>query len=96
MRAVIEVLFFALNAYWWIVIASAIFSWLYVFGVVNERNDVVRMIGKFLHDATEPVLGPIRRIMPNLGSIDISPIILLLGIMLIQQIIIRYVYPYVF
>ncbi|MFO1185529.1 MAG: YggT family protein [Bauldia sp.] len=96
MRAVLSVVLLALDAYWWVVIASAVFSWLYAFGVVNERNDVVRIIGKFLYDATEPLLRPLRRILPNLGSIDISPIVLLLGILLIQQIIIRYVYPFVF
>lgn len=96
MRAVLDVVMIALNLYWYVVIASALFSWLYAFGVVNPRNQVVSAIGNFLYQATEPVLRPIRRVMPNLGAIDISPVILLLGILLIQQIIIRYVYPYVF
>ena len=96
MRAILDVVMIALNLYWWIVIASALFSWLYAFGVVNPRNQVVSSIGRFLYQATEPPLRRIRAFMPNLGGIDISPIILLLGIILIQQVIIRYIYPNVF
>ena len=96
MRAVLDVVMIALNLYWYVVIASALFSWLYAFGVVNPRNQVVSAIGNFLYQATEPALRPIRRFIPSLGAIDISPVILLLGILLIQQIIIRYIYPYVF
>jgi YggT family protein len=96
MRAILDVVMIALNLYWWIVIASAIFSWLFAFGVVNPRNQVVNSIGRFLYQATEPALRRIRTFMPNLGAIDISPVILLLGIILIQQVIIRYVYPNVF
>ncbi|MBN8999468.1 MAG: YggT family protein [Rhizobiales bacterium] len=96
MRAVLDVVMIALNLYWYVVIASALFSWLYAFGVVNPRNQVVSAIGNFLYQATEPALRPIRRVVPTLGAIDISPVILLLGILLIQQIIIRYIYPYVF
>jgi YggT family protein len=96
MRAILDVVMIALNLYWWIVIASALFSWLYAFGVVNPRNQVVASIGKFLYQATEPALRRIRAFMPSLGAIDVSPIILLLGIILIQQVIIRYVYPNVF
>ena len=80
----------------WIVIASAIMSWLVAFGVVNTRNQFVAMVGDFLWRITEPVLRPIRNIMPNLGGIDISPIILLLGIFFIQSVITRYIYPNVF
>ncbi|MGB3387205.1 MAG: YggT family protein, partial [Pseudaminobacter sp.] len=78
MLALIQTVVLALDLYWWIIIASAIFSWLYAFNVVNSRNQFVDTIGNFLFRATEPVLAPIRRIMPNLGGIDISPIIVLL------------------
>ncbi|WP_029077024.1 YggT family protein [Kaistia adipata] len=96
MRAILDVVMIALNLYWWVVIASAIFSWLFAFGVVNPRNQIVNSIGRFLYQATEPALRRIRAFMPNLGAIDISPVILLLGIILVQQVIIRYVYPNVF
>jgi YggT family protein len=96
MRAILDVVMLILNLYTYIIIASAIFSWLYAFKVINSGNQFVGMIGNFLHQATEPLLRPIRRIMPNLGTIDVSPIVLLLGIFLLQRIIAYYVYPNVF
>ncbi|MCP4184982.1 MAG: YggT family protein [Hyphomicrobiales bacterium] len=96
MRAILDVVMLILNIYWFIIIASAIFSWLYAFNVVNSGNQFVGMIGNFLHQATEPLLRPIRRVMPNLGTIDISPIVLLIGIYFLQQVIIHYIYPNVF
>lgn len=76
-----------LGLYTWILIASAILSWLVAFNVVNTRNRVVYMIGDFLYRVTEPVLRPIRRILPNLGGIDISPVILILLILFLRQLI---------
>ena len=96
MRAILDVVMLILNLYTYIIIASAIFSWLYAFNVVNSGNQFVGMIGNFLYQATEPLLRPIRRMMPNLGTIDISPIILLLGVFLLQRIIVHYLYPAVF
>ena len=96
MRAILDVILIALDIYWWIIIASAVFSWLYAFNVVNPRSQAVTTIGQFLYQVTEPALRPIRRFMPNLGTVDISPIVLLLIILLIRQVIIRYIYPNVF
>lgn len=96
MRAILFVLIKALDLYWFIIIAAAILSWLLAFNVINYRNDVVRSIWGALNALTEPVLRPIRRLLPNLGGIDISPIVVLLCIMLIEQIIAMYIYPYVF
>ena len=96
MRALLDVLLLVLDLYTWIIIASAIFSWLYAFGVVNPRNQFVGTIGKMLYQLTEPALRPIRRFLPNMGGLDLSPIVLLLLIFLIERIIIYYVYPYVF
>jgi YggT family protein len=96
MRAILDVVMIALDLYWWVIILSAVFSWLYAFGVVNPRNEAVNTIGRFLYQATEPVLRPIRNLLPNLGGLDVSPIIVLLIIMLIQRMIVYYVYPYVF
>ncbi|MEE9376373.1 MAG: YggT family protein [Rhizobiaceae bacterium] len=84
MQAIFYILNSVLNIYWWIVIASVVLSWLYAFNVVNPGNQAVRAIGSFIHDATEPLLTRIRRFMPNLGSIDLSPIVLLLGISALQ------------
>ncbi|KPQ11675.1 MAG: YggT family protein [Saliniramus fredricksonii] len=96
MLAVLDVIMLALRIYTWLVIAMVIMSWLVAFGVINTRNDFVRMIFDFLHRVTEPALSRIRRIMPDLGGIDLSPIILLLGIFFLQQVIIRYLYPIAF
>lgn len=93
MIPILNTLMFALNIYIWILIANAIFSWLYAFNVINTRNQFVNMIGRALYQMTEPVLRPIRRFMPDLGGVDISPIILVLIIYLLQQIIIYYLYP---
>jgi YggT family protein len=83
----IQILIIALNVYVWMVIASAILSWLVHFGVINTRNQFVSMIGEFLWRVTEPALRPIRRFMPNLGGIDISPIILILIIYFLQMVL---------
>ena len=96
MRALLDVILLALQFYTWLIIAAAILSWLVAFNVVNARNDVVRAVWDFLHRVTEPALRPIRRILPNLGGIDVSPIILLLGIFFLQRVIALYLYPAVF
>ena len=93
MRAILDVLMLILQLYVWLIIAAAILSWLIAFNVVNTRNDVVRAVWDFLYRITEPVLRPIRNLLPNLGGIDISPIILLLIIFFVQRVIQLYVYP---
>ena len=93
MLALIQTVVLALDLYWWIIIASAVFSWLYAFNVVNPRNQVVSTIGNMLFRITEPALRPIRRFLPDLGGIDISPIILLLIIFFIRQFLITTVAP---
>ena len=84
MAAVFWLIDTILSLYWWVVIISVVLSWLYAFNVVNPGNQFVRMIGDFVYQATEPLLAPIRRFMPNLGTIDISPIVLLLAITFLQ------------
>ena len=74
-------------AYIYILIATAVMSWLIAFNVVNSYNPTVRMIWDFLLRITEPVLAPIRAVMPNLGGIDISPVILIIGLMFLDQLI---------
>ena len=96
MRALLDVLMLALQLYVYLLIGSAVMSWLVAFNVVNMRNDIVRGIWSFLYAVTEPALRPIRRILPNLGGVDISPIILLLLIFLIQGWVRDYLYPIAF
>ncbi|MBL6615756.1 MAG: YggT family protein [Reyranella sp.] len=80
-----------LDIYSWIIIISAILSWLVAFGVVNVRNQFIRMVVDFLYRITEPVLRPIRRFLPSLGGIDISPVVALLLIIFLQHLLREYV-----
>ena len=96
MRAVLDVVLLALQIYVWILIASAVLSWLIAFNVINTRNQFVATVWDAIYRVTEPALRPIRERLPNLGGLDISPIILLLLIYFIQSVIIRYIYPNVF
>ncbi len=93
MRALLEVILIALEIYVWLLIASAVLSWLIAFNVVNTRNQFVSMLWDFLYRITEPALRPIRSIMPNLGGIDLSPVILILIIIFIEKVIVTYIYP---
>ncbi|MBL6946834.1 MAG: YggT family protein [Rhodospirillales bacterium] len=77
------------DLYVWVVIAGVILSWLTAFNVINTQNRIVYMIGDVVHRLTEPALRPIRKFMPNLGGIDISPVVLLLGMIFLKQIVIR-------
>jgi YggT family protein len=96
MRAVLDIILLVLQIYIWLLIAAAVLSWLIAFNVVNTRNPVVHAIADFLYRITEPVLRPIRSMLPNLGGIDVSPVILILLILLLENVIVRYIYPNVF
>jgi YggT family protein len=67
-----------LELYIWVIIASVVLSWLIAFNVINTRNSFVYQIGDFLNRATEPALRPLRGFLPNLGGIDIAPVVLIL------------------
>jgi YggT family protein len=71
----------------WLLIISAILSWLVAFNVVNTRNRFVYTVVDFLWRATEPALRPIRSVLPNLGGIDISPLILILLLFFLRNLI---------
>ncbi len=93
MRAVLDIILIILQLYTYVIIIVAILSWLIAFNVINIYNDFVRSIWNALNALTEPRLRPIRQVLPNMGGIDISPIILILLIWLIEDIIQRYIYP---
>ena len=88
----VYVIHLAIEFYIWLLIAAAIMSWLVAFGVMNTRNRAVYMIGDFLYRITDPPLRRIRRFMPNLGGIDISPVVLILALILIDRWILRLAY----
>ena len=96
MRAILDIVLIVLNLYTWVVILGAILSWLIAFGVVNMRNDLVRAAWNLFLALTEPLLRPIREFLPATGGLDLSPIVLLLGVMLVERIILYYIYPNVF
>jgi YggT family protein len=96
MRAVLDIVLLVLQIYIWLLIAAAVLSWLIAFNVVNTRNQVVAMIADMLYRLTEPLLRPIRSMLPSLGGIDVSPVILILLILFLENVIIRYIYPNVF
>jgi len=96
MRALFLVIDLALELYIYLLVAAAVFSWLIAFNVVNTRNHFVHMVADFLYRITEPALRPIRRRIPNLGGIDISPLILVFIIIFIRYVIRLYIIPNVF
>jgi YggT family protein len=83
----IRILLIAIDFYIWLVIIGAILSWLVAFNVVNTSNRVVYLIGDFLYRITEPALRPLRRIIPNLGGIDISPVVLIFALIFLQMVL---------
>ena len=93
MRAIVDLILLVLELYQWVIIIVAVMSWLIAFDVLNIRQNFVRTIWNALNALTEPFLRPIRNIMPNLGGLDISPVILLLIIYFLQRVILYYIYP---
>ena len=79
-----------ITIYIWLLIAQAVLSWLVGFGIVNRHNRVVAMVGDMLWRLTEPALRPIRRFLPDLGGIDISPVILILLLWFLRDLMVEY------
>lgn len=87
MNPILWLLSTLITLYIWILIASAVLSWLVAFNVVNPYNNVVRTIGDALYRLTEPALRPIRSVLPNLGGLDISPVILIIVLLFLERIL---------
>ncbi|WP_427025198.1 YggT family protein [Aureimonas ureilytica] len=96
MLAVVQVVLLILNILWWIIIVSAVLSWLLAFNILDYRNNFVRTVTDTLYRMTEPLYRPIRRILPNLGGLDLSPLVVLIAIFFIQQLIYLYVVPAIY
>jgi YggT family protein len=86
MCALAQILQILLNAVWWIIIIQAILSWLVAFNVINMHSDFVRTVLVALDRITAPLYRPIRRVMPDLGALDLSPLVVLLILTIIQQV----------
>lgn len=92
LEPLLMVVYYVLQLYWYVVLGTVIFSWLLAFGVINTYNQGVRTIGDILHRLTEPVLRPIRRFIPDVGPVDLSPIALWLIIMFLQMVVQKLLY----
>ena len=90
MYAFLSLVSTVISIYIWLLIAQAVLSWLVAFGIVNRYNRVVATIGDFLWRVTEPLLRPIRRVLPDLGGIDISPVILILLLWFLRNLMFEY------
>jgi YggT family protein len=90
MHSLISLILMVIQLYIWILIASAILSWLLAFNVLNTSNRFVYSLSEFLYRITEPALRPIRRVVPLVGGIDISPVVLILLLIFVQNLIVEY------
>lgn len=90
MQVIALVTLFILDIAWWFVIISVILSWLIAFNVLDTRNNFVYQIANMFHQLTEPLYRPIRNFMPDLGGIDLSPLIVLVAIYALRVSIITY------
>ena len=87
MLPVIELIDTIINLYIWALIISAILSWLIAFNVINSHNRLVYTVGDFLYRITEPALRPIRRFVPLMGGVDVSPVVLILLLWFVRRVI---------
>jgi YggT family protein len=89
MIALLNFIAMVITLYMWVIIISVILSWLIAFNVINRHNQFVFMIADSMQRLSEPALRPIRRAMPDLGGLDISPVVLILGLIFLRDVVIR-------
>lgn len=80
----LDIIAILLNVAWWIIIIQAILSWLFAFNVINTRNEIVTGLWTTLEKMTEPMYRPLRRIIPNFGALDVTPMVVLIIIMILR------------
>ena len=90
MNSLLLLLETVINLFVWALIIHIVLTWLVSFNVVNTRNRFVYMVGNFLYRLTEPVLRPIRQVIPSFGGIDISPVVLILGLWFVNNLLREY------
>lgn len=88
MFTLLQIVAFLLYVLWWIIIIQAVLSWLVAFNVINTNSDFVRSVLYTLDRITEPLYRPIRKIMPDLGALDLSPLVVLLVLYILMNIVI--------
>ena len=87
MVSIIQILYILLTVVWWIIVVQAVMSWLIAFNVINTHTDFVRSIWQALDKMTEPLYRPIRKIMPDFGALDLSPMVVLLILYVLMNVI---------
>jgi YggT family protein len=87
MVSVIQILYILLTIVWWIIVVQAVMSWLIAFNVINTHNDLVRSIWQALDKMTEPLYRPIRKVMPDFGALDLSPMVVLLLLYILMNVV---------
>lgn len=87
MNMLIDIVYILLNVVWWIIVIQAIMSWLIAFNVINTYNDFVSQIWQALDKMTRPIYAPIRRIMPDFGALDLSPMVVLLILFILMNVV---------
>ena len=90
MHSLLNLIDTLITLYIWVLIISAIMSWLAALNVVNTQNRFVYAVGDVLYRATEPALRPLRKVIPNLGGIDVSPVVLILGLVFLRNLMWEY------
>jgi YggT family protein len=89
MIALLNFIAMVITLYMWVIIISVILSWLIAFNVINRHNQFVYMIADTMQRLSEPALRPIRRALPDLGGLDISPVVLILILIFLRDVVIR-------
>ncbi|MBI2717270.1 MAG: YggT family protein [Rhizobiales bacterium] len=92
MNPILWLILTVLDIYFWIVLAAVVMSWLIAFNVINGSNPYVRQVAMALRRLTEPLLAPIRNLLPDLGGIDVSPIVLLIGLQFVRYLVVYVAY----
>lgn len=88
MITLLQIVQVLLNVLWWIIVIQAVLSWLIAFNVINTSNDFVRSLWEGLRRITEPLYRPIRKILPDFGALDLSPLVVLLLVFILSSIVI--------
>ncbi|KTE23584.1 osmotic-shock protein [Sphingopyxis sp. H071] len=88
----LDIVMILLNILWWIIIVQAVMSWLIAFNVINTHNDFVGQLWHVLDRITEPLYRPFRRIMPDFGGLDLTPMLVLILLIIMQQAVMPYLY----
>ncbi len=81
----IQIAYILLDALWWVILIQAVMSWLIAFNVINTYNDAVRAVWDTLQKLTDPLYRPIRRVLPDFGALDLSPLVVLLLIAILER-----------